>query len=59
MNEPEREKAAAEAADWFARMRGPEAESAKAEFEAWRAANLANDEAWQRLLQRWDQSALL
>lgn len=59
MSEPERETVAAEAADWFARMRGPEAESAKAGLDAWRAADPAHDEVWQRLLQRWDQSAFL
>lgn len=52
-------QSAAEAADWFARMRGPDADAARNAFETWRRADPANDAAYQRLLQRWEQSAFL
>lgn len=52
-------QSAAEAADWFARMRGPDADTAGNAFETWRNADPANDAAYQRLLQRWEQSAFL
>lgn len=52
-------RARAEAAAWFARMRGPDAPGLTAEFEAWRSADPANDLAYARMLRRWDQSAFL
>lgn len=52
-------RARAEAAAWFARMRGPDGPGLAAELEAWRLADPAHDAAYARLLQRWDQSAFL
>jgi len=49
----------AEAAAWFARMRGPEGPGLTDELAAWRSADPANDMAYARMLQRWDQSAFL
>jgi transmembrane sensor len=37
------------AADWFARMRGPDANSLRLEFERWRAADPARRDAYARL----------
>lgn len=48
-----------EAAGWFARMRGPGAESARAEFDAWRAADPRRQMAYDRLVRRFDESAIL
>jgi transmembrane sensor len=47
-----------EAADWFARMRGPDADLARAEFEAWYAAS-AHKRAYEQLVGRWEQSAFI
>jgi transmembrane sensor len=47
-----------EASEWFARMRGPGAEAHREAFEAWRASD-ANGRAYQRLVQRFDESAIL
>jgi len=52
-------RARAEAAAWFARMRGPDAPGLAAEFELWRSADPANHLAYARMLKRWDQSAFL
>lgn len=49
----------AAAATWFARMRAPDAESSRPAFDAWRAADDAHAEAYDRLLRRWDQTAFL
>lgn len=38
-----------EAADWFARMRGPEADSLRAEFEAWLEKEAIHREAYNRI----------
>ena len=38
-----------EAGDWFARMRGPDADRLRLEFERWRAADPARREAYARL----------
>ncbi len=46
------------AAEWFARMRGPEADGERAAFEAWRA-DPANAEAYARLEALWDESRFL
>jgi transmembrane sensor len=47
-----------EAAGWFARMRGPGAEAARGDFDAWRADPL-RQETYDRLVQRFDDSAIL
>ncbi len=47
-----------EASLWFARMRGPGAEAHRDAFEAWRAID-ANGQAYQRLVQRFEESAIL
>jgi transmembrane sensor len=47
-----------DAAAWFARMRGPGAETSRAEFDAWRATP-ANQRAYDRMIQRFDDSAIL
>lgn len=47
-----------EAAGWFARMRGPGADAARGEFDAWRADPL-RQETYDRLVQRFDDSAIL
>lgn len=48
-----------EAADWFAKARGPDAARWASELAAWRLARPENDAAYDRLLRRWDQSAFL
>jgi len=48
-----------DAANWFARMRAPDADRDRAGFEAWRAADPAHAETYDRLLRRWDQAAFL
>lgn len=45
-----------EAADWWARMRGPDAERSRLEFERWRAADPARRAAYARLEQEWEVS---
>ncbi|AZS19178.1 FecR domain-containing protein [Caulobacter sp. FWC26] len=47
-----------EAASWFARMRGPGAEAARAEFDAWRA-NPQRQATYDRLVQRFNESEIL
>ncbi|PZR35490.1 FecR domain-containing protein [Caulobacter segnis] len=47
-----------EAAAWFARMRGPGAEAARSEFDAWRAGP-GRQGAYDRLVQRFEESAVL
>ncbi|MBO9547117.1 FecR domain-containing protein [Caulobacter sp.] len=47
-----------EAAGWFARMRGPGAEAARAEFDQWRAAP-DRQAAYDRLQARYEESAIL
>lgn len=47
-----------EAAGWFARMRGPGAEAARADFDAWRAIGV-HQQVYDRLVQRFDDSAIL
>ncbi|MDH7976001.1 FecR domain-containing protein, partial [Sphingomonas sp. AR_OL41] len=43
-----------EAADWFARMHGPDAERARLDFERWRAADPTHRAAYARLDREWD-----
>lgn len=45
-----------EASEWFARMRGPGAGSARADFEAWRGVP-GNDEAYREIEAIWTASA--
>jgi len=52
-------RAHAEAAAWFARLRGPDGAQLTAEYDLWRAADPAHAAAYDRLLQRWDQSVFL
>lgn len=47
-----------EAAGWFARMRGPGAETARADFDAWRS-DPQRQATYDRLVQRFDESAIL
>ncbi|WP_420829961.1 FecR family protein [Croceicoccus hydrothermalis] len=47
------------AAEWFARMRGPDAERHRAEFETWYRAHSAHAAAYDRMGLRWDQSGLV
>lgn len=49
----------AEAAEWFARMRGPEAERHRAAFERWCDAEPGRRAAYDRLALRWEQAALV
>lgn len=42
-----------EASAWFARMRGPEAEMSRFDFERWRARDPRNREAYARIERRW------
>jgi transmembrane sensor len=48
-----------EAAGWFARLRAPQAESDRAAFDAWRTADPARQRAYDRMVQRWEASAVL
>lgn len=48
-----------EAADWFAKARGPEAARWAPELAAWRRARPENEAAYARLLQSWERSAFL
>jgi transmembrane sensor len=52
-------RARVEAADWFARMRGPDAAPLASELAAWRAERPENDAAYEQIGRRWDQSAFL
>jgi len=47
------------AAAWFARLRAPGGENDSAAFEAWRAADVRNAAAYERLEQRWRTAAHL
>ena len=48
-----------EAADWFARMRAPDAASDVEHFEIWLVSDARHRAAYDRLAQRWDQTAFL
>lgn len=52
------EKIRIEAADWFARMRGPAAESSRPAFDDWYATP-AHARAYEQLVGRWEQSAFI
>ncbi len=47
-----------DAAAWFARMRGAGAEASRVEFDVWRATP-AHQQAYDRMIQRFDESAIL
>ena len=47
-----------EAGDWFARMRAPDAEASRAEFEKWYATPI-HARAYQQLVGRWEQTAFI
>jgi transmembrane sensor len=49
----------AEAAEWFAKMRGPDAPALAQQFATWRSARTENEEAYALIARRWDQSAFL
>jgi transmembrane sensor len=49
----------AEAADWFARMRGPDAERDRAALERWLAIHPSHRQAYERLTLRWEQAGLV
>jgi len=49
------DKIRVEAADWFARMRGPDAEASRHQFDAWYAIP-AHAQAYEQMVGRWDQS---
>lgn len=47
-----------QATDWFGRMRGPDAESHRAAFEQWLAADPRNPEAYAVLESAWQETAV-
>ncbi|QDX26881.1 DUF4880 domain-containing protein [Sphingomonas suaedae] len=47
-----------QAADWFARMRGPDAEAHRAAFEQWLAADPRHPEAYAVLESAWQETAV-
>ncbi|WP_083942745.1 FecR family protein [Sphingomonas soli] len=49
----------AAAAEWYARMRGPDAERHRAAFETWLAEHPAHRQAYVRMALRWDQAGLV
>ncbi|SBV31776.1 FecR/PupR family sigma factor regulatory protein [uncultured Sphingopyxis sp.] len=58
MTQRSRRADARSAAEWFAVMRGPDADAERAAFETWRALP-ANAEAYARLDATWDESLFL
>lgn len=48
-----------EAAEWFARMRGPDAGHHQASFEQWLALHPTHRAAYDRMALRWEQSSLV
>ncbi|EJL37547.1 Fe2+-dicitrate sensor, membrane component [Caulobacter sp. AP07] len=54
----QQERLRQEASLWFARMRGPGADAHRDAFEAWRSVE-ANGQAYRRLVQRFEESAIL
>jgi transmembrane sensor len=48
-----------EAATWFARMRGPDAEASKAEFDAWLASSAQHLSAYNRAAEVWNLGKFL
>ncbi|MEP9360022.1 FecR domain-containing protein [Sphingomonas sp. KR3-1] len=47
------------AAEWFARMRAPDAERDRSAFEAWLAEDVRHRRAYDRMLMTWEQSRLV
>jgi len=58
MTRPSRRAGVRSAAEWFALMRGPDADAERAAFDEWRAVS-ANAEAWARLEAAWNDSLFL
>jgi transmembrane sensor len=48
-----------DAAAWFARLRGPNAHLHAKDFDVWRAAQPGRQQAYDRLVRRWDEAAIL
>ena len=48
-----------EAAEWFARMRGPNASARQREFDHWRKGHAERQAVYDRLLRRWDEAEVL
>lgn len=48
-----------QAADWFARLRGPDAAAIRPQFEIWLNASPDHLPAWRHVEQLWDQSKFL
>lgn len=55
---PIEEQIRVQAADWFARMRGPEADASRPAFDAWYAIP-AHARAYEQIVGRWEQSAFI
>lgn len=56
---PDEEILRVEAADWFARMRGPGASQSQLEFERWRASDPSRRAAYARFERNWERAAAL
>src|SRR5205085_1205023 len=52
-----RERARREAADWFAKLRGPRREEHRPEFTSWYHSRPENREAFDRVSSIWDAAA--
>jgi transmembrane sensor len=48
-----------QAARWFARLRGPDADKHRRAFEAWRAADPRRRAVYERLTRRWEEAGVL
>lgn len=48
-----------EAAAWFARLRAPDGACSQSAYEVWRAGDPARGQAYDRLMQRWEEAAVL
>jgi transmembrane sensor len=55
---PIEERIRREASDWFARMRAPDADASRAEFNAWYATP-DHAHAYEQLVGRWEQTAFI
>ena len=56
---PSEESLRAEAAEWFGRMRGPDAERYRPEFEQWLAAHPSHRPTYDRMAMRFEQARLV
>uniref|UniRef100_B0T9D3 Putative FecR n=1 Tax=Caulobacter sp. (strain K31) TaxID=366602 RepID=B0T9D3_CAUSK len=57
MGEIDEERLRQEAADWFARLRGPRAKGACAELDAWRDQSPEHQDAYDRMARHWEATA--